>query len=157
MGMRLFQMHRGAISPHCLLPKQLETVKTKGCGIAVISIVDDDPSVREAMLGLVRSLGFDAVMFSSAEDFLQSDQIDETSCLITDVQMPGLSGVELQSCLISRGSLVPIIFVTASPERRIEAQVRSAGAVGFLNKPFDDNALIECLDRALGCRKNARH
>lgn len=123
----------------------------------MISIVDDDPSVREAMLGLVRSLGFDAASFSSAEDFLQSDQIDETSCLITDVQMPGLSGVELQSQLISRGSPVPIIFVTASPERRIEAQARSAGAVAFLNKPFDDKTLIECLDRALGCGGNVRH
>src|SRR5215471_12840519 len=112
---------------------------------AVISIVDDDPSVREAMLGLVRSLGFDAVTFPSAEDFLQSEQIDETTCLITDVHMPGLTGVELQSHLISRGSAVPIIFVTASPERRIEAQVRSVGAVGFLSKPFDDKTLIECL------------
>ena len=123
----------------------------------MISIVDDDPSVREAMLGLVRSLGFDAVTFSSAEDFLQSDQIDDTSCLITDVQMPGLSGVELQSHLTSRGSLVPIIFVTASPERKIEAQVRSAGAVAFLNKPFEDEALIECLAQALEGRPDARH
>jgi FixJ family two-component response regulator len=126
------------------------------CG-AVISIVDDDPSMREAMSGLVRSLGFDAVTFSSAEDFLQSDQIDGTSCLITDVQMPGVSGVELQSRLISRGRPVPIIFVTASPERRIEAQVRSAGAVGFLSKPFDDETLIECLDQALGRRGDVRH
>jgi FixJ family two-component response regulator len=123
----------------------------------VISIVDDDPSVREAMLGLVRSLGFDAVTFSSAEDFLQSDQFDETACLITDVQMPGLSGVELQSHLTSRGSPVPIIFVTASPERKIEAQVRSAGAVAFLNKPFQDEALIECLARALEGRRDASH
>jgi FixJ family two-component response regulator len=123
----------------------------------VISIVDDDPSVREAMLGLVRSLGFDAVTFTSAEDFLQSEKIDETTCLITDVQMPGLTGVELQSQLISRGSAVPIIFVTASPERAIEARVRSAGAVGFLNKPFDDKTLIECLNQALGRRRDVRH
>src|ERR1043166_7028298 len=126
------------------------------CG-AVISIVDDDPSVRQAVSGLVRSLGFDAVTFPSAEDFLQSEQIDETTCLITDVQMPGLTGVELQSHLISRGSTVPIIFVTASPERRIEAQVRSAGAVGFLNKPFDDKTLIECLNQTLGCRRDVTH
>jgi FixJ family two-component response regulator len=123
----------------------------------VISIVDDDPSVRDAMVGLVRSLGFDVATFSSAEDFLQSDQIDETSCLITDVQMPGLSGVELQSHLIARGSLVPIIFVTASPERRIEERVRSAGAVAYLNKPFDDKTLIECLDQALAGRDAVRH
>jgi FixJ family two-component response regulator len=131
-------------------------LKKLRCG-AVISIVDDDPSLREAMLGLVRSLGFDAVTFPSAEDFLQSEQIDETTCLITDVQMPGLTGVELQSHLISRGSAVPIIFVTASPEPRIEAQVRSAGAVGFLNKPFVDEALVECLNQALGCRRDVRH
>ena len=123
----------------------------------MISIVDDDPSVREAMLGLVRSLGFEAVTFPSAEDFLQSEQIDGTTCLITDLQMPGLSGIELQSQLISRGSSVPIIFVTASPERGIEAQVRSAGAVGFLNKPFDDRTLIECLDQALRRRGDVRH
>jgi FixJ family two-component response regulator len=123
----------------------------------VISIVDDDPSVREAMLGLVRSLGFEAITFPSAEDFLQSEQIDGTTCLITDLQMPGLSGIELQSQLISRGSSMPIIFVTASPERGIEAQVRSAGAVGFLNKPFDDRTLIECLDQALRRRGDVRH
>jgi FixJ family two-component response regulator len=123
----------------------------------VISIVDDDPSIREAMLGLVRSLGFEAVTFPSAEDFLQSEQIDGTTCLITDLQMPGLSGIELQSQLISRGNSVPIIFVTASPERGIEAQVRSAGAVGFLNKPFDDRTLIECLDQALRRCRDVRH
>jgi FixJ family two-component response regulator len=123
----------------------------------VISIVDDDASVREAMFGLVRSLGFDAATFSSAEDFLQSDQLASTLCLITDVQMPGLSGVELQSHLISRGSPIPIIFVTAFPEERIEARVRQAGAIGFLSKPFDDETLIECLDRALKGRGRFSH
>ena len=123
----------------------------------MISIVDDDPSIREAMLGLVRSLGFEAVTFPSAEDFLRSEQVDGTTCLITDLQMPGLSGIELQSQLISRGNSVPIIFVTASPERWIEAQVRSAGAVGFLNKPFDDRTLIECLDQALRRCGSATH
>jgi len=153
MGIRLFQMHHGVILPHCLF---LASLNKQLCG-AVISIVDDDPSVREAMLGLVRSLGFEAVTFPSAEDFLQSEQIDGTTCLITDLQMPGLSGIELQSQLISRGNSVPIIFVTASPERGIEAQVRSAGAVGFLNKPFDDRMLIECLDQALRRRVAVRH
>ena len=123
----------------------------------MISIVDDDASVREAMSGLVRSLGFDAATFSSAEDFLQSDQLARTLCLITDVQMPGLSGVELQSHLISRGRAIPIIFITAFPEERIEARVREAGAIGFLSKPFDDETLIECLDRALKGRGRFRH
>jgi FixJ family two-component response regulator len=123
----------------------------------VISIVDDDASLREAMSGLVRSLGFDAATFASAEDFLQSDRVEATLCLITDVQMPGLSGVELQSQLISWGSPIPIIFVTASPEQRIEARVREAGAIGFLIKPFHDESLIECLDQALRGRSRVRH
>ena len=123
----------------------------------MISIVDDDASVRESMFGLVRSLGFDAATFSSAEEFLQSDQIEATSCLITDVQMPGLSGVELQSHLISRGCSVPIIFVTASPRRQIEARVRAAGAFAFLSKPFDDRTLIECLDQAVRGHDRTRH
>src|SRR5215471_16895508 len=104
MGIRLFQMHDGVIVAHWLSMYRLKRLRRD----TVISIVDDDPSVREAMLGLVRSLGFDAVTFPSAEDFLQSEQIDDTTCLITDVQMPGLTGVELQSQLISRGSMVPI-------------------------------------------------
>jgi len=110
------------------------------------------------MFGLVRSLGFNAATFSSAEDFLQSDQVETTLCLITDVQMPGLSGVELQSQLNSRGSPIPIIFVTAFPEERIEARVLEAGAIGFLSKPFHDETLIECLDRALRSRgRRLRH
>jgi len=124
---------------------------------AVISIVDDDASIREAMFGLVRSLGFDAATFSSAEYFLQSEQVEGTLCLITDVQMPGLSGVELQNHLISCGSAIPVIFVTAFPEQRIEARVLQAGAIGFLSKPFDDETLIECLNRALKGRGHVRH
>ncbi len=116
----------------------------------VISIIDDDPSVREATDGLVRSLGYRSVTFASAEDFLQSDRIEETSCLITDVQMPGLSGVELQSVLAARGSRMPIIFITAYPEERIRRSVLDAGAVGFLSKPFDEARLIEHLQAALG-------
>jgi len=118
----------------------------------VISIIDDDPSVREATDGLVRSLGYRSVTFASAEDFLQSDRIAETSCLITDVQMPGLSGVELQTALIARGSRMPIIFITAYPEERVRRSVLDAGAVGFLSKPFEEAVLIEHLETALGAR-----
>jgi len=146
-------MQCGAVPPRCLISSPLRKL---GRGTAVISIVDDDPCVREAMFGLVRSLGFDAIAFASAEDFLQSETADETSCLITDVQMPGLSGIELQSELASRRPQMPIIFVTASPEPSIEARVRSAGAVGFLNKPFNDEALIHCLDQALGASGDGR-
>ena len=117
----------------------------------VISIIDDDPSVRLATDGLVRSLGYRSATFASAEDFLQSDRINDTSCLITDVQMPGgLSGVELQSVLIARGSRVPIIFITAFPEDRIRRSVLEAGAIGFLSKPFPEAMLIEHLHAALG-------
>ena len=115
----------------------------------IVTIIDDDPSVRLATDGLVRSLGYRAVTFESAEDFLRSDLVDDTSCLITDVQMPGLSGVELQSLLNERGVRVPIIFITAFPEERIRRSVLEAGAVGFLSKPFNEARLIEHLQTAL--------
>jgi FixJ family two-component response regulator len=118
--------------------------------VPVISIVDDDESVREATKGLVRSLGYTAATFGSAEEFLSSERVHDTSCLITDVQMPGLSGVELQSYLIAEGHQMPVIFVTAFPEERIRARALKAGAYGFLSKPFDEDILIGCLDRALG-------
>jgi FixJ family two-component response regulator len=115
----------------------------------MISIVDDDESVREATKGLVRSLGYTAATFASAEDFLQSNQVDDTSCLITDVQMPGLSGVELQSQLIAQGNSTPMIFVTAFPEERTRARALKAGAIGFLTKPFNEERLIEYIHAAL--------
>ncbi len=115
----------------------------------VISIVDDDESMREATSALVRSLGFSVATFASAEDFLESDHVDDTSCLITDVQMPGLSGVELQSRLIADGRDMPVIGVTAYPEESIRTRMLEAGAVGFLSKPFNDERLIDCLATAL--------
>jgi FixJ family two-component response regulator len=116
----------------------------------LISIVDDDESIREATKGLVRSLGYQAATFSSAEEFLRSDSVDSTSCLITDVQMPGLSGIDLQSCLIARGTQMPTIFITAFPEEPARARAMRAGAVGFLGKPFSEESLVRCLDNALG-------
>jgi FixJ family two-component response regulator len=116
----------------------------------VISIIDDDPSVRKATDGLVRSLGYRSLTFASAEDFLESDHISDTSCVITDVQMPGLSGVELQTVLIARGARLPMIFITAFPEDRIRRCVLDAGAIGFLSKPFEEAVLIEHLQTALG-------
>lgn len=115
----------------------------------MISIVDDDESVREATKGLVRSLGYATVTFSSAEEYLRSDRVRDTSCLITDVQMPGMTGVELQDRLIASGKRTPVIFVTAFPEDNIRARVLEAGAFGYLSKPFNDECLIECLDEAL--------
>jgi FixJ family two-component response regulator len=117
----------------------------------MISIVDDDESVRESTKALVRSLGYAARAYASAEEFLTSDP-DDTACLILDVQMKGLSGVELQERLIAQGRRTPIIFVTAFPDERIRDHALKAGAIGFLSKPFNDEKLTQCLDSALANR-----
>lgn len=115
----------------------------------IITIIDDDESVRVATESLVRSLGFGARSFACAEDFLGSAERSRTACVITDVQMPGMSGVELQTRLRAEGDPVPLIFITAFPEERIRRQVGEAGTFGFLAKPFDGNEMIDCIDRAL--------
>jgi FixJ family two-component response regulator len=115
----------------------------------MISIVDDDESVREATKGVVRSLGYSATTFASAEEFLQSKWINDTVCVISDVQMPGLSGVELQSRLIAQGNRTPIIFMSALSDERTRARALKAGAIGFLSKPFNEERLIEYLNSAL--------
>src|SRR6516162_3215379 len=109
----------------------------------MISIVDDDPFVRQATGSLVQSMGYRSATFASAEEFLQSSYIDETACLITDVQMPGLSGVDLQRVLIAGGNRTPMIFITAYFDERIRRSVMEAGAIAYLSKPFDDESLIE--------------
>lgn len=118
----------------------------------MISIIDDDRFVREATDCLVRSLGYRAEMFASAEDFLQSERVNDTSCVITDVQMPGLSGIDLQRLLIARGNHTPIIFISAFYDERVRERALDAGAIGFLNKPFDEEHLIEYLQTALTSR-----
>jgi FixJ family two-component response regulator len=116
----------------------------------VISIIDDDKSVRDAMESLVRSLGYSVVTFSSAEEYLQSGRLDDSSCLITDLRMPGMSGADLQDVLIADGYKTPMIFMTASRDEGVRKRVLSAGARGFLRKPFDEQRLIDCLESALG-------
>jgi FixJ family two-component response regulator len=131
-------------------PLSLATAKDADLAkVPVISIVDDDISVRESTESLVRSLGYAAVVFASAEEYLRSDLVARTSCLITDVKMPGMSGVELQARLVADGRRAPIIFMTGFPEERIRARVLAAGAVGYLSKPFSEEILISCLDLAL--------
>jgi FixJ family two-component response regulator len=120
----------------------------------MISIVDDDESVREATKGLVRSLGYVAATFGSAEEFLESDLVNGTSCLITDVQMPGMSGIELQNRLIAGGHRLPVIFITAYPEARIRTRALAAGALAFLSKPFNENDVVTCLAAALKGRSS---
>jgi FixJ family two-component response regulator len=115
----------------------------------MISIVDDDSIVREAVGDLVQSLGYQAATFQSAEDFLESGCVSETSCLITDLQMPGLNGLDLQSQLMADGHRLPVIFITAFPEDKARNRAINAGAVGFLSKPFEENSLISCLETAL--------
>ena len=115
----------------------------------MISIVDDDEFVREATNALVRSLGYAAATFASAEEFLDSDHVHATSCVIADVQMPGLSGIDLQHRLLDQGLHVPIIFVTAFPDERTRRRALDAGAIDFLSKPWSDEQLISCLDMAL--------
>jgi len=115
----------------------------------VIAIVDDDLAIREATDCLVRSLGYDVETFASAEEFLQSECVNSTSCLITDLQMPGLSGADLQDVLIARGNPTPMIFISAFADERTRRRVLEAGAIGFLDKPFEEDHLIEHLRTAL--------
>jgi len=117
--------------------------------VAVVSIVDDDESVRAAMSSLVRSLGYEALVFASAEAFLASPRLGDTSCLIVDIQMPGMSGLDLQAELQTRRSTIPVIFITAFPEERIRQRAVAAGAIGFFGKPVDGHTIIRCLDLAL--------
>ena len=122
-----------------------------------ISIVDDDAFVRNATENLLLSLGFGVVTFTSAEEFLESGRADDTSCLITDVKMPGLTGLDLQQRLIDDGKRLPIIFITAFFSEGVRTQALAAGAVCFLGKPYGEASLIECLSRALGGRSSQSH
>ena len=118
---------------------------------SLISIVDDDDWIRGAIEALVRSLGLATRTFASAEAFLQSSSVAETRCLILDVHMPEMSGLELQDHLSRLGSEIPIIFITAYPDETIKARALSAGALCFLHKPIDlqGRRLVDCLYTAL--------
>jgi FixJ family two-component response regulator len=118
-------------------------------GMKMISIIDDDRFARDAIGDLVQSLGYEVETFESAERFLESGRLAETSCLITDLHMPGLDGLGLQSRLVADGDCTPVIFVTAFPEEKFPERAISARAVGFLSKPFDESSLIHCLETAL--------
>jgi FixJ family two-component response regulator len=112
-------------------------------------VVDDDESVRESLPDLLREFGFAARAFSAAEEFLSSGCLDETSCLILDIAMPGMSGPELQQDLKRRGQEIPIIFITGQKEDSVRARVFKQGAAGFLLKPFSDLDLLAALKTAL--------
>jgi FixJ family two-component response regulator len=123
--------------------------------VPVISIVDDDESVRTATGSLVRSLGYFVHSFASADEFLQSPHVRDTSCLISDVQMPNMGGLELQRHLRDGGYRTPIIFITAFPDSQTEARALKAGAVCFLTKPFGGSTLLKYLAEALQRGKDA--
>ena len=115
----------------------------------LVSIVDDDESVRESLPDLLREFGFAARAFSSAQQFLSSDCVDQTRCLILDIAMPGMTGPELQEELKVRRREIPIVFITAHGNETIRAQVLEQGAAGFLLKPFSDRALLAAVNAAL--------
>jgi FixJ family two-component response regulator len=117
-----------------------------------VSIVDDDESVRHSVGALVRSLGYTAHAFPSGEDFLNSAAAEATDCLVADIQMPGMSGIELQQALATRGSKLPIIFITAFPQDRFRQQVLAAGAVCLLGKPCDGDELANYIESTLSSR-----
>jgi FixJ family two-component response regulator len=116
----------------------------------LVAIVDDDRSVQSALKDLMESAGLSARCFGSAEEFLESDQRNQTASLVADIRMPGMSGLELQARLKAEGSRIPIIFVTAHGDAKMKMQAMKAGAVEFLSKPFDDEVLLEKVRAALG-------
>jgi len=116
---------------------------------ALISIVDDDESVRDALWGFLRSVGFAVKVFASAEEFLNSDQLSKADCLILDVRMSGMSGIELHRQLVSSYCKIPVIFITAYEDEGMRTQALSGGAGAFLIKPFSEEALLNAIHAAL--------
>jgi FixJ family two-component response regulator len=115
----------------------------------LIAIVDDDESMREAIKGLMRSIGFDAETFSSADDFLRFPHIRRTACLVTDINMPGMSGLDLHRRLVALGKNIPTVLITAFPEKNVRASALGADIVGCLTKPFGEQILLDCISSAL--------
>jgi FixJ family two-component response regulator len=111
----------------------------------LISVVDDDESMREAMRGLMKSLGYTAEAFASAEEFLSSRQVPGTFCLIADVHMPGMTGLELHRHLMASGKTIPTILITAYPDDSVRERALGEGIVCYLTKPFEENDLLACI------------
>jgi FixJ family two-component response regulator len=124
-------------------------VDTPQKSTSVVAIVDDDLSARTAIQGVLKSVGFTARSFASAEEFLISEQLQHSACLIADVQMPGMSGLELQERLAKEGRRIPVIFVSAYGDDKARTRAMRAGAAGFLDKPFNDDALIDIVKAAI--------
>ena len=118
----------------------------------LISVVDDDDSVRESLGGLIRSVGFAVKVFASAEEFLNSDHLRNTHCLILDVRMPGMNGLELQRQLAANDRKIPVIFITAHGDEEVRSRALNGGAVDYLLKSFSEEALLNAIDAALKSR-----
>jgi FixJ family two-component response regulator len=129
-------------------PSKLASVTNKSSS-QLVAIVDDDRSVQSALKDLMESAGLEARCFGSAEEFLEPDQRNQTGCLVADIRMPGMSGLELQAKLKAEGSRIPIIFITAHGDAKMKIQAMKAGALEFLSKPFDDEVLLEKVRGAL--------
>jgi FixJ family two-component response regulator len=118
----------------------------------LIAVVDDDESVNVSLLGLIRSLGYSACSFASAQAFLESTERDRVACVVTDLQMPGMNGLDLQKTLTAAGRGPPVILITAFPEERLRKEALAGGAFGFLSKPFKSQDLARCLATACSSR-----
>ena len=115
----------------------------------LISIVEDNEAVREAIKGLMKSVGYRAEAAASAEEFLRSRHLGRTSCLIADVQMPGMTGLELHRRLSASGRIIPTVLITAYPDDGVRERALAAGVIGYLSKPFDENDLLACIRSGL--------
>ena len=124
-------------------------------GFTLIAVVDDDASIRLATDSLLRSRGYAVSTFASPEDFLQSAQLNETACVIADVRMPVMGGIELQAILRAQGCTVPFVFITAFPEEVVRTQAMNGGATCFLTKPFDAPTLMKYVEIALSARRDS--
>ena len=119
---------------------------------SIVSVVDDDPMVRDSTVDLLNSCGYTALGFETAERFLDSGEVRNTCCLITDQNLPGLSGTELQKFLRAEGYWTPVIFITGYPGPTIRERALAAGAIAYLTKPFEETVLMDCLQSALSTR-----
>lgn len=118
-------------------------------GKKVVAIVDDDESIRAALQGFMKEAGLPAQSFASAEEFLEAGDLNQTACLVTDIRMPGMSGLDLQARLNAERRRIPIVFITAHGDESMRMQALRAGAVEFLAKPFDEEALLDCVRAAV--------
>jgi FixJ family two-component response regulator len=135
--------HPGSFKLHSEIRLSAEPGKT-------VAVVDDDDAVRIAIAGLIRALGWKIAQFNSGLTYLQSEIHAETSCLITDVRMPNINGVELHEKLLAQGLVVPTIFITAFPTPYLNAKLNAPGVVAIFEKPIDPNAMADCIGRVLG-------